>query len=213
MIDFNEWTLQYPSGNEADGMLSGPVNNDTKYFLYDEASKCMFFSLNANEKGKSPNGSAARVELCGMNNWALSSSKCFVYSASIVSSNIKDATFTVGQILQCCEIKDSPLCRIEIKNGEVIAVVKNFLKDGVNTSDGKIWKYFLGTVESGAEIFVKLKIVNKELQIYYNGDTVIRHLFPEDVSDSLRCYYKLGIYYQHTGDILTEVRVSECDVK
>lgn len=201
-IDFSKWVLQYPSGSAEKGMLSSPITQDfkSKYFsIYENESgtKYMRFSLDASDKGKSKNGSSVRAELRHKEEWTLSDSASLSYSFYLTSTDFKTAKFTVGQFLQHCTQKDSPLCRIELENGKITAKVINYESDGVTKADGKTHSYDLGTISQKQEVSIKIQTENKVLSLYRDGSLKATHCFADSVSSNLKNYFKAGIYYQN----------------
>ncbi len=201
-IDFSQWVLQYPSGTTEKGMLTASITQDfkSKYFsLYENESgtKYMRFSLDASDKGKSKNGSSVRAELRNLQEWKLSDSASLSYTFYLTSTDFKNAKFTVGQFLQHCTQKDSPLCRIELENGKITAKVTNYESDGVTKADGKTHSYDLGTVSQFQEVSIRIQVENKVLSLYRDGIIQATHIFSDAVSSKLKNYFKAGIYYQN----------------
>lgn len=200
--DASAWTLQYPSGSVEQGMLSAQITNDfkSKYFsLYENESgnKYMRFSLDASDQGKSKNGSSVRSELRHLKEWKLSDSASLSYTFYLTSTDFKTAKFTVGQFLQHCTQKDSPLCRIELENGKITAKVINYEADGITKSDGKTHSYDLGNISQNQEVSIKIQVENKVLKLYRDGSLKASHTFADSVSSNLKNYFKAGIYYQN----------------
>ena len=184
-------------------MLSSEVTEDFKsnYFsLYenDAGTKYMRFSLDASDKGKSQNGSSVRAELRNLQEWTLSDKASLSYTFYLTSTDFSTARFTVGQFLQHCTQKDSPLCRIELENGKITAKVINYESDGRTKSDGKTHKYSLGTISQGEEVSIKIEVDNKVLKLYRDAVLKATHEFSDSVSSDLKNYFKAGIYYQNT---------------
>ena len=200
--DASEWSLQYPSGSVEKGMFSSPITQDfkSKYFsLYENESgtKYMRFSLDASDQGKSKNGSSVRAELRHLKEWKLSESASLSYSFYLTSTDFQNAKFTVGQFLQHCTQKDSPLCRIELENGKITAKVINYESDGVTKSDGKTHSYDLGIIRQKQEVNIRIQVENKVLKLYRDGNLKVTHTFADTVSSELKNYFKAGIYYQN----------------
>jgi pterin-4a-carbinolamine dehydratase len=196
------WLFQYPSGTTEEGMLSSPVTQDfkSKYFsIYENESgtKYMRFSLDASDKGKSKNGSSVRAELRHLKEWKLSDSASLSYTFYFTSTDFKNAKFTVGQFLQHCTKKDSPLCRIELENGKITAKVSNYEADGITKADGKTHSYDLGPITQREEVSIKIHVENKVLTLYRDDSLKARHTFPDSVSSTQMNYFKAGIYYQN----------------
>ncbi|WP_149554490.1 polysaccharide lyase family 7 protein [Treponema pectinovorum] len=223
----DEWFFQYPSGTEKEGMLSAHLakehNYKSKYLSLFTSPKdaqgntieYMRFSLDASDKGKSKNGSSVRAELRNTREWKLVGKASLQYKFFVKSTNLETARFTVGQFLQECTIKDSPLCRIEADCGELKAVVVNYLSDGKTKADSKTWKYDLGKIEQGEEIQIKIDLDGKTLQIYRDNEKKVEHIFAAGVSATQKNYFKAGIYYQNKDSpkIFTEVFMRDLKVQ
>jgi len=197
-----QWIFQYPSGSEKGGMLSSDIgkNYKSKYLsLYEkeDGSQYMRFSLDASDKGKSKNGSSVRAELRHKKEWKLKGKNSLSYSFYLTSTDFAAARFTVGQFLMHCSKKDSPLCRIELEDGRITAKVCNYSSDGVSKPDGKTWKYDLGSISQGQEVKIKIALDGKDMQLYRDDSLKGSHSFSDNVSNSLSCYFKAGIYYQN----------------
>lgn len=213
--DALSWKFQYPSGTAEGGMLQAEVTKDfkSKYFsLYTAENGCQYmrFSLNANDKGKSKNGSSVRAELRNLKEWNFSSRAELSYSFYLTSTDFSRAKFTVGQFLQHCEKKDSPLCRIEIENGEINAKVINYKTDGITKSDGKTHIYNLGTIGQNQETSIRISVDGKKMKLFRDNKLKAEHNFSDEVSAVRQNYFKAGIYYQNrdSPDIFTEVFMS-----
>lgn len=208
----SSWKFQYPSGSKEKGMLQTEITEEykSKYlslYVSSDNEKYLRFSLDASDEGKSKNGSSVRAELRSLNEWNLIEESELSYSFFLTSTDFTAAKFTVGQFLQHCEKKDSPLCRIEIENGNIKAVVINYMSDGTTKADGKSHKYDLGKIEQLQETSIKLAVHSKNLSIYRDGELKAEHSFSRAVSDTLKCYFKAGIYYQNkdSPEIFSEV--------
>ena len=120
------------------------------------------------------------------------------YTFYVTSTDLTAAKFTVGQFLQHCDEKDSPLCRIELENGAITAKVKNYQKDGKTTPDGDIThKYELGTIKQGQEVSITIEQNQKTLKLYRDGQLKATHTFASTVETQYKNYFKAGIYYQN----------------
>lgn len=197
-----EWELQYPSGDELRGMLSHKIEEPFKsrYFsLYKNknGTEYMRFSLDAGDKGKSTHGSSVRAELRHRNEWTLDGKNALSYTFYATSTDFGTARFTVGQFLQHCTKKDSPLCRIELWNGKIEAVVNNYGPDGTTKSDGKTHRYSLGAIRQGEEISLRIESAAGVLRLFRDGELKAEHTFPQAVSRTQKNYFKAGIYYQN----------------
>lgn len=209
--------LQYPSGSESIGMLSRPITKGfkNKYFtLYTDEKNTEYlrFSLDASDKGKSKNGSSVRVELKNRKEWKLKDKQKFSYTFFTTTTNPLEARYTVGQFLQCCDLKDSPLCRIEVENYQLNAVVCNYQADG-KTKPDSTHKYPLGSFNYGDEISISMEINNGTLKIYRDSQIKVNHTFHETVERNYLNYFKLGIYYQNKDSpkIFSEVFVKNLE--
>ncbi|MBQ9909659.1 MAG: polysaccharide lyase family 7 protein [Treponema sp.] len=218
--NISSWLFQYPSGTTEGGMLSSPVTQDfkSKYFsIYENESgtKYMRFSLDASDKGKSKNGSSVRAELRNLQEWTLSDSASLSYTFYLTSTDFKKAKFTVGQFLQHCTKKDSPLCRIELENGKITAKVTNYKSDGVTKADGKTHSYDLGTISQFQEVSIKIQVENKVLSLYRDDTLKATHTFADSVSSKLKNYFKAGIYYQNKDSpkIFSEIFMRDLNVE
>lgn len=208
----DQWNLQYPSGSKEEGMKTSPIteNFKSKYFsLYknEKGAEYIRFSLDASDLGKSPNGSSVRTELRHKKEWTLNDKATLSYTFYFTTTDFTDAKFTAGQFLMHCTTKDSPLCRIEIENGIITAVVNNYQSDGITKADGQTHRYNLGTVKQNQEVTIKIEINKKILKIYRNSEQKAQHQFPETVNQNLTNYFKAGIYYQNKNSpkIFTEL--------
>lgn len=210
--DASDWIFQYPSGTEDGGMLQAKITEDfkSKYFSFytaENGNQYMRFSLNAGDKGKSKNGSSVRAELRNLNEWDFSKRAELSYSFFLTSTDFAKAKFTVGQFLQHCEKKDSPLCRVEIENGKITAKVVNYKSDGITKADGKSHSYDLGAIGQNQEVSIKISVDGKKLSLFRGGELKAVHIFSDDVSVSRKNYFKAGIYYQNkdSPDIFSEI--------
>lgn len=224
--DIKEWTFQYPSGTQAGGMKTDflSAGYKSKYLTLFTSDKkdidgkpieYLRFSLDASDKGKSKNGSSVRAELRNLRSWTLSGKSSLSYTFFVTSTDLSQAKFTVGQFLQKCTKKDSPLCRIEVEGGQLKAKVVNYLIDGVEKADGKTWTYDLGALEQEKEVSIKINLNGKTLQIYRDDAQKVEHRFASKVSDTQPNYFKAGIYYQNKDSpkIFTEVFIKDIQVK
>lgn len=210
--DASRWRFQYPSGTENGGMLQSDIyeNFKSKYFSLftaENGNQYMRFSLNAADKGKSKNGSSVRAELRNLDEWNFLQRAELSYSFYLNSTELSRAKFTVGQFLQHCEKKDSPLCRIEIENGKITAKIVNYEEDGIKKSDGKTHSYDLGNLAQNQEISIKISIDGKNMKIFRENELKAEHIFSEKVSAKRKNYFKAGIYYQNkdSPNIFTEI--------
>ena len=163
----DQWKLQYPSGSKEEGMKTSPIteNFKSKYFsLYknEKGAEYIRFSLDASDLGKSPNGSSVRTELRHKKEWTLNDKATLSYTFYFTTTDFTDAKFTAGQFLMHCTTKDSPLCRIEIENGIITAVVNNYQSDGITKADSQTHRYNLGTVKQNQEVTIKIEINKKK---------------------------------------------------
>lgn len=196
------WVFEYPSGTEEDGMLTVSVTEDlkSKYFSLfesEDGNKYMRFSLDASDKGKSEHASSVRSELNQRVYWKLNGKRELSYSFYMTSTNFAEARFTVGQFLQHCTTKASPLCRIELEDGQITAKVNNYESDGVTKSDGITHKYDLGTIRQYQEVSIKIALDGKTMSLYRDNKLKATHTFPDEVSGELKNWFKTGIYYQN----------------
>lgn len=217
--NYGDWDLQYPSGTEKGGMISKLISTDlkNKYFsLYEspDGGKYMRFSLDASDKGKSANGSSVRSELRHRKEWTLADKTSLEYTFYLTSTDFSTAKFTVGQFLQHCDEKDSPLCRIEVENGQITAQVTDYEKDGLTKATNKTQKYPLGSVTQKEEVTIKIAVDNKVMKLYRGGKEYATHIFHEKVESGYKNYYKAGIYYQNKDSpkIFSEVFIRDLKV-
>lgn len=208
----DSWKLQYPSGTDEGGMLQAEITEDfkLKYFSLFESEngkKYLRFSLDASDKGKSKNGSSVRAELRSIDEWTMSGRNELSYSFYLTSTNLATAKFTVGQFLQHCSEKDSPLCRIELENGKITAKVTNYEPDGITKSDGKTHQYELGGISQFEEVSIKIALDGKTMNLFRDDELKATHTFSGEVSSKNKNYFKAGIYYQNkdSPEIFTEV--------
>lgn len=217
--NFGQWMLQYPSGTEEGGMINATVTEKmkNKYFsLYtdSEGKRYVRFSLDAADKGKSKNGSSVRSELRQRNEWRLSGKTSIEYTFFLTSTDFSTARFTVGQFLQKCDRKHSPLCRIEVENGKITAKVADYERDGKTKADGKQHSYSLGSISQKQEATIKIAVDNRVLYLYRDGEQCAMHVFHEKVESGYKNYYKVGIYYQNKDfpNIFSEVFIRDLKV-
>lgn len=216
----DEWRLQYPSGSEEGGMLDDWIKADFKnkylsIYINADGERFLRFSLDASDKGKSKNGSSVRAELRHNIEWTLADEKSMEYTFYMTSTDFSSAKFTVGQFLQHCDLKDSPLCRIELENGGIKAVVTNYEKDGKTKADGKSHRYDLGSIAQFQKVKIKISVSNNVLRLYRDGVLYASHNFHRNVRNDYKNYFKLGIYYQNTDSpkIFSEVFVTSLKVQ
>ena len=216
----SDWYFQYPSGSEEKGMISQkiPSSFKSKYlsaYKDSDSKNYLRFSLDASDKGKSKNGSSVRAELRHCKEWTLLNKSSLSYVFYVTSTDLQQAKFTVGQFLQHCSQKDSPLCRIEIENGKIIAVVVNYESDGKTKADGKSFRYDLGSISQKQEVSLKIAVENKVLILYRDGEKMAEHIFHKKVSAKFKNYYKIGIYYQNkdSPNIFSEVFIRDLKVE
>lgn len=212
----DQWNLQYPGGSKEEGMKTSAIteNFKSKYFsLYknENGTEYIRFSLDASDLGKSPNGSSVRTELRHKKEWTLNDKATLSYSFYYTTTDFTSAKFTAGQFLMHCTKKDSPLCRIEIENGTITAVVNNYESDGITKADGHTHRYDLGTVKQNQEVSVKIEINKKTMKIYRDKILKAEHTYPETVSQTYTNYFKAGIYYQNKNSpkIFTELYLKD----
>lgn len=215
----DSWRLQFPSGTDEDGMLQAEIteNFKSKYFSLFESEngkKYLRFSLDASDKGKSKNGSSVRAELRSFDEWTMSGRNELSYSFYLTSTDFEKAKFTVGQFLQHCSKKDSPLCRIELENGKITAKVTNYEPDGITKSDGKTHSYDLGEISQLQEVSVRIALDGKRLNLFRDNELKATHIFSNEVSSENKNYFKAGIYYQNkdSPEIFTEVFMRDLKV-
>ncbi|MCR4823661.1 MAG: polysaccharide lyase family 7 protein [Treponema sp.] len=216
----SDWLFQYPSGSEEKGMISQtiPSSFKSKYlsaYKDSDSKNYLRFSLDASDKGKSKNGSSVRAELRHSKEWTLLDKTSLSYTFYVTSTDLQRAKFTVGQFLQHCSQKDSPLCRIEVENGKIFAVVVNYESDGKTKADGKSYRYDLGFISQKQEVSIKIAVENKILTLYRDGNKIQEHIFHQNVSSAFKNYYKIGIYYQNkdSPNIFSEVFVRNLKVE
>lgn len=108
-LDYNEWRLQYPSGNETDGMLSCNLSSYSadKYLRLTDSG--MNFILDAEDKGKSTNGSSVRVELTRDETYSVDGNTDFSFYETITAQNESDLDnleFTICQVMRNYSYED-----------------------------------------------------------------------------------------------------------
>lgn len=217
--DPDSWRLQYPSGNAQTGMYSDFVTESlkSKYFSkYTDSNGTDWirFSLDASDQGKSPNGSSVRAELAHMADWQMTGKRSLSYTFYMTSTDFAQAKFTVGQFLQECDEKDSPLIRMEITDGKITAVVTNYKKDGRIKADGVTHKYAMGAIEPYQVVSLKIAMNKKELSLYRDNKLIVTHTFPDEVETYYYNYFKAGIYYQNKDSpkIFSEIFMKDLEV-
>lgn len=215
----DSWRLQYPSGSAQTGMYSDSVTETlkSKYFSKftdSNSTGWIRFSLDASDQGKSPNGSSVRSELSHTDAWQMTGKRSLSYTFYLTSTDFSQAKFTVGQFLQKCDEKDSPLVRMEITGGTITAVVNNYKKDGRIKADGKTHKYDMGSIEPYQVVSLKIAMNGKELSLYREGKLMAKHTFPDEVETYYRNYFKAGIYYQNKDSpkIFSEIFMKDLEV-
>lgn len=215
----DSWKLQYPSGTDEGGMLQAQITEDfkSKYFSLfesEDGKKYLRFSLDASDKGKSKNGSSVRAELRNLDEWTMSGKNELSYSFYLTSTDFEKARFTVGQFLQHCSLKDSPLCRIELENGKITAKVTNYESDGKTKSDGKTHKYDLGEISQFEEVSIKIALDGKKMNLFRDNELKATHTFSDEVNSENKNYFKAGIYYQNkdSPEIFSEIFMRDLKV-
>lgn len=217
--DPDEWSLQYPSGSADSGMYSHAVTEDykSKYFSkYTDKDGVSWirFSLDASDQGKSANGSSVRTELRSGTNWQMIGKNSLSYTFYLTTTDFTEARFTVGQFLQYCDIKQSPLVRIEISAGRITAVVNDYEKDGI-TKANPTSRYDLGSISQYQVVSLKIAMDNKTLSLYRDNKFMAEHVFPDEVEGEYYNYFKAGIYYQNKNSpkIFSEIFMKDIEVE
>lgn len=215
----NLWSLQYPSGTVNGGMKTTPITEDykSKYFsLYknENGNEYLRFSLDASDQGKSTNGSSVRAELSSTKSWTLTGKNALSYKFYLTSTDFSQARFTVGQFLQRCDSKDSPLCRIELENGSITAKVINYEKDGTTKADGTTHNYDMGTIRQNQEVSIKIALDAKTMTLWRDSKIMATHTFHQNVRSDYNNYFKAGIYYQNKDSpkIFSEIFMRDLEV-
>lgn len=243
IIDINLWYIQYPSGTDEGGMISSSLTPDfaNKYFSRD--NDYLRFSLNAQDKGKSANGSSVRSELHSdvekyyfsgedkLNNVSHTGNSAeFEYTFKVNSTQLDMAKFTVGQFIMYSgydyadgkSIPDKPLIMMEIVKGELIAYIKYYNRSYVTGHFEQLAstdKISLGYVENMKDVSIKILLNDRKISIYRDGIQKADIAFKDNQDTMYGVYFKLGIYYQtHQDDenikyLFTDVYVKDVSLK
>lgn len=187
-FDLKPWKLQVPGPLEVKDLRS----YSSGYFFLNE-SKEMVFSLDAAEKGTTPNTHYVRSELRHLPNWTVDSNHTLTGEVRVVS-HLQPDKLTVLQIhgIQPDGDNAPPLLRIAINHGDLYAAVK-----AENSGDKTDMVLLKSGVKAG---YVKVAIVVKggQLHIAVDGqEKLVRDLSYWKFSN----YFKAGLYPQATkGD-------------
>ncbi|MCR5349771.1 MAG: polysaccharide lyase family 7 protein [Acholeplasmatales bacterium] len=224
IIDVNQWYIQYPSGTDEGGMLLSDLSADFANKYFSRENDYLKFSLNAQDKGKSPNGSSVRSELHSIGttyyfsgNDEISNinhsgnSAEFKYTFKINSTQLDIAKFTVGQFemysgydyVDNKRVPDKPLIMISVVMGELIAYIKYYNRsyvDGHYEQLGDTNKISLGTVENMKDISIRIVLNDRKIDIYRDGVHKVDLSFKDNQDSMYGVYFKLGIYYQTKQD-------------
>jgi hypothetical protein len=184
-FDLHGWKLQVPGPIE----IKNLQNYSSGYFFLN-GSREMCFSLDAAEKGTTPNTHFVRSELRHLADWTVDGSHTLTGEVRVVS-NLQPDKLTVLQIHGITPAGDNapPLLRVSVDKGDLHAEVKSdpagektekvLLKPGVKTS------------------YVKVAIIVKggQLRIEVDGqEKLVRDLSYWKFSN----YFKAGLYPQAT---------------
>jgi hypothetical protein len=184
-FDLHAWKLQIPGPLEIKDLRT----YSSAYFLLNE-NKEMVFSVDAAEKGTTPNTHYVRSELRHLPNWTADASHTLTGEVRVVS-HLQPDKLTVLQIHGITPDGDNapPLLRIAINHGDLYAAVKPdaggdktemvLLKKGVKTD------------------YVKVSVVVKSSQLHIAVDgqeKLVRDLSYWKFSN----YFKAGLYPQTT---------------
>ena len=184
-FDLQAWKLQVPGPLEVKDLRS----YSSGYFFLNE-SKEMVFSLDAAEKGTTPNTHYVRSELRHLPNWTVNENHTLTGEVRVVS-NLQPDKLTVLQIHGIMPDGDNapPLLRIAINRGDLYAAVK-----AENSGDKTEMVLLKPGVKTG---YVKVAITVKggQLRIAVDGqEKLVRDLSYWKFSN----YFKAGLYPQAT---------------
>jgi len=184
-FDLHAWKLQVPGPLEVKDLRS----YSSGYFFLNE-SKEMVFSLDAAEKGTTPNTHYVRSELRHLPNWTVDASHTLTGELRVVS-HLQPDKLTVLQIHGIMQDGDNapPLLRIALNHGDLYAAVK-----AENSGD----KTDMVLLKPGVKTeYVKVAITVKggQLRIAVDGqEKLVRDLSYWKFSN----YFKAGLYPQAT---------------
>lgn len=187
--DINDWKLQIP-GLPNGITITELTNYKSRYFSKNSNGE-IHFALDASETGHTGQTLYVRSELQHKAHWDLKKPHELFYT---IKSDTNDRTkgYTIGQIHI---VKDtiahpeehSPLLRIEVKDGALRAVIKNF-------DTKKYCKIKLCDYTYGEYVRIGMVVKKNQLAIYINGNLIVDAY---DISScKYPCYFKLGLYPQ-----------------
>ncbi len=159
-FDLKGWKLQIPGPQD----IKKLENYSSKYFYLDE-HKQMCFSLDAADKGTTPGAKYVRSELRHLPNWKASEDHAL--SAEFhLDCHLQPDKVTVMQIHGITEQNKerTPLLRIAVNNGDLVAVVQNGVDRHEN--DATVLKKNLGSEPVTIDVVVK----GEHLKISLNGE-------------------------------------------
>lgn len=208
ILNFNQWTFQYPSGNELNGMLSARPFPSFKNKYLSRDSDYLKFSLDATDKGISNEGSNVRSELHSIKRrYYFNSSAEFSYTFKVDCTQPDIACYTVGQIMLGSDtdeetgvlVREKPILMIEIVKQRLIAYVKYYTISEDNTRYVQIdttKEFDLGVMQAMTDVAIRIILSGKKLDIYRDTNHLVDTEYLSVQSGPHGCIFKLGLYYQ-----------------
>lgn len=220
ILNNNQWYIQYPSGTDEGGMKQSSINENFANKYFSRADDYLRFSLDAQDKGKSPNGSSVRSELRSqvtkyyfsgvdkVNNTTHVGNKAdFRYTFKVNCTQPDIARFTVGQFemfsgydnVSQANVPDKPLIMIMFQGGELFAAIKYYTRSYENGYYEQLAPQdtiSLGYVEKMEDISIRIVLDDRKVDIYRDGKHMIDTSFKSDQDSAYGVYFKLGLYYQ-----------------
>ena len=228
LLNPNQWYLQYPSGLLADGssyMCGSPIGNQFANKYFSAQDDWVKFSLDAQDRGKSANGSSVRSELHSTDiPYYLSGqdkitgeihkgdSAEFSYTFKVNCTQLDIATFTVGQVMfyggydhaNNKQIPDKPVIMIMCKEGELIFAFKYYSRSYTTGEFNKFpneqnmnhIEIPLGKITNLMEVSIKVILNDRDITLYRDNELMVSTSFLPQQDSMDGMYFKLGLYYQ-----------------
>jgi len=184
-FDLHAWKLQVPGPLEVKDLR----NYSSGYFFLND-NKEMVFSLDAAEKGTTPNTHYVRSELRHLPNWTVEENHVLTGEVRVVS-HLQPDKLTVLQIHGITPAGDNapPLLRIAVNHGSLYAAVK------LENSDDKTDMVLLKKDLKGDYAKVSIVVKGGQLRIAVDGqEKLVRDLSYWKFAN----YFKAGLYPQAT---------------
>jgi len=186
-FDLRGWKLQIPGPSEVKGK---DLENYASGYFFLNAEREMCFSLDAAEKGTTPNTKYVRSELRHLQDWTVDGVHTLSGEVRVVSS-LKPSKVTVLQIHGITPEGDNapPLLRVALNDGDLYAVIKT---DPAGTkTESTLLKRKVGT----GYVSVSVHVDHGTLSVAVDGEKKASR----DVSSwKFSNYFKAGCYPQAT---------------